>query len=452
MFITDNIETKSNRTTIIILFSILIVFMASLSRFARMTTAVVWYDEWLTLQASSLSVLDITNLKYMVFDSHPPMVYLLWKAIRYVAGDNESVMRVVAVIASLLAVWMVYKAASLVTGRVQAVLAAALMLINTEWMWQSAAVRTYPFLDLASTCAFYYTLRLFVLDDNRRTVLSGFCLSVAISSWLHHFGALVLILPVTLYLSRPVRPAHKFYIIGALLIIAPLTVYIATKNMAATQYPHVQMAESLSLGRLLWGVRVMNLREYAIPLATVSAGIVLLGAVLMRTRGGIGVFAASMTVGVFAFGAGQMIHLTTGYFAHLWPWASVLMAHATIWRSRYVWLVILFLAATIVIPMTDFLGGKQWPSQIEYRIAGEKIKDIRKPNDTLVILGWSETPVQWYARSAGISSYDFENRLQTGCGDQRFIFVDGPFARHVTPGNATKIVEHNGVSVATWTC
>ena len=102
--------------------------------------------------------------------------------------------------------------------------------------------------------------------------------------------------------------------------------------------------------------------------------------------------------------------------------------------------------------MTDFLGGKQWPSQIEYRIAGEKIKDIRKPNDTLVILGWSETPVQWYARSAGISSYDFENRLQTGCGDQRFIFVDGPFARHVTPENATKIVEHNGVSVASWTC
>jgi uncharacterized membrane protein len=105
-------------------------------------------DEAATVLYSALPISDLWELS-RVTDPHPPLYYLMLHPWQALMGEEAWLMRFAGVIASVLAVAVLYTLSNRTLRSPQlSLIAAALLAINPLQIWQAQDVRSYPFFTL----------------------------------------------------------------------------------------------------------------------------------------------------------------------------------------------------------------------------------------------------------------------------------------------------------------
>ncbi|HXW00774.1 MAG TPA: glycosyltransferase family 39 protein, partial [Anaerolineae bacterium] len=105
-------------------------------------------DEAATVLYSALPVADLWELS-RVTDPHPPLYYLMLHPWQWLVGESAWAMRFAGVIASTLAVSVLYALARRTLGSASAsLLAAGLLAVNPLQIWLAQDIRSYPFFTL----------------------------------------------------------------------------------------------------------------------------------------------------------------------------------------------------------------------------------------------------------------------------------------------------------------
>jgi hypothetical protein len=143
-YVSVNIKFFPGRffTTAIILFVVLVAFGL---RVVYLDAQSLRGDEAATILYSAIPLGDLWELS-RITDPHPPLYYAMLHPWQRVAGDNSFTMRFAGVLASVLAVAVLYRVAHQTLGNIPlALLAAALLAINPLQIWLAQDVRSYPF-------------------------------------------------------------------------------------------------------------------------------------------------------------------------------------------------------------------------------------------------------------------------------------------------------------------
>jgi 4-amino-4-deoxy-L-arabinose transferase-like glycosyltransferase len=105
-------------------------------------------DEAATVLYSAMPIVELWELS-RVTDPHPPLYYLILHPWQWLVGESSWVMRLAGVLASTLAVAVLYTLSkrTLSSSRIS-LLAAALLAINPFQIWLAQDIRSYPFFTL----------------------------------------------------------------------------------------------------------------------------------------------------------------------------------------------------------------------------------------------------------------------------------------------------------------
>ena len=135
--------TATNRHYIL-----LILLLAFFLRTYQLDSQALRGDEAATVFYSALPITELWELA-RITDPHPPLYYLMLHPWQWLLGENAWMMRFTGVMASVLAVAVLY---ALVRCTLPAVgpslLAAALLAVNPFQIWLAQDLRSYPFFTL----------------------------------------------------------------------------------------------------------------------------------------------------------------------------------------------------------------------------------------------------------------------------------------------------------------
>ncbi|ADZ69753.1 glycosyltransferase family 39 protein [Polymorphum gilvum] len=118
-----------------------ILALAALLRLPGLDRTSLWYDEAVSWSQSSLPFGAMVAA--VAGDNYPPLHnILLWAAIR-LFGDGEVVLRLPSALASILAVWLLYRLGRSLFGPATGLLAAFLLALSPFQVWYAGEARMY---------------------------------------------------------------------------------------------------------------------------------------------------------------------------------------------------------------------------------------------------------------------------------------------------------------------
>jgi mannosyltransferase len=136
-----------------------------LLRMADLGGRSLWTDEGSTWTAARAPLGELIRLCAQK-DASPPLYYLM-TALVLRLGESEAHLRFISTLASVGLVWMTYRIARLVTGRNEAMLAAAVIAVSPYQQLYAQEARTYATVAFLSVAAFYLFLRAVVFHRPR---------------------------------------------------------------------------------------------------------------------------------------------------------------------------------------------------------------------------------------------------------------------------------------------
>jgi mannosyltransferase len=143
------------------LYILLILLLAFFLRTYQLDSQALRGDEAATVHDSALPVTELWELS-RITDPHPPLYYLMLHPWQWLMGENAWMMRFTGVMASVLAVAMLYALTYRTLHAVgPSLLVAALLAINPFQIWLAQDLRSYPFFTLfglLSSWALWYAI------------------------------------------------------------------------------------------------------------------------------------------------------------------------------------------------------------------------------------------------------------------------------------------------------
>lgn len=164
-----------------------VVALAAWTRLYALDVPSLWWDEIL-VPLNARAGLGTLFARCATQDFHPPGLYLLTK-LAMQAGTGNAVLRLPPVLASLAAVWLMYRLGRRWLGPGAALIAAALLASSDIFLLVSRQVRPYGPMVCLSVAAVHFLLR--HLEDGRGKWL-WFCLAACVAGlWLHYSAVLL---------------------------------------------------------------------------------------------------------------------------------------------------------------------------------------------------------------------------------------------------------------------
>ncbi|HLA03739.1 MAG TPA: glycosyltransferase family 39 protein, partial [Patescibacteria group bacterium] len=161
-------------------------FMFSLTQ--NYLTRGFWGDEAWTSLISQLPYSDM--LKTTAADFHPPGYYTVVELVYKFLPPTEIATRSISIIFYLLTLFMVYKLASFVRGKLFGLLSAAVVALNPIFFTYAFEARNYTMFAFAATGSVYFLIELSKKFTWQRTV--GFILFSALGIYTHYYMFFVL--------------------------------------------------------------------------------------------------------------------------------------------------------------------------------------------------------------------------------------------------------------------
>ncbi|MBN9671672.1 glycosyltransferase family 39 protein [Roseibium aggregatum] len=123
---------------------LLILAVSALLRIRDLDRTSLWYDEAVSWSQSSGTFGDL--LSSVAADNYPPLHNIILWLIMPVFGDSESALRFPSALLGVLAVWLLFRAGTILNGRSTGLLAAALLAVSPFHIWYSTEARMYALL------------------------------------------------------------------------------------------------------------------------------------------------------------------------------------------------------------------------------------------------------------------------------------------------------------------
>lgn len=188
---------RERNLRIVILF--LIIISGSFFRFYKIEKESLWNDELASWERSKQDSLNKV-LSLARSDVHPPGYQILLYFVIKFLGDSEFWLRFPSAIAGIISILFIYLIGKKIYSEWEGLISAGLMAILWFPIYYSQEARVYSLLLLFSMFSFYFWI--IVLEkakDGKIDFLNSFffVLSASITSYLHYFGLLLIILQGT---------------------------------------------------------------------------------------------------------------------------------------------------------------------------------------------------------------------------------------------------------------
>jgi mannosyltransferase len=181
------LRDRFNYTNVLLLASIVVGSCMRLWNLARES---LWGDEIFSAVVGLAPTIHDIVMKFMPFDVHPPLYYLILHGWIKVFGHTELALRLPSALASILGLFAMYQLTKRVFNKNVAGIATILLAFSTTALYYAQEARSYSFLLLFSTISTLLWLLLLqkMKGEIPRKELIYFTLSTILISYLHYFG------------------------------------------------------------------------------------------------------------------------------------------------------------------------------------------------------------------------------------------------------------------------
>lgn len=182
-----------------------ILLLSAVLRFYHLDYQSLWLDEIHTANESNpLFSLSETFKSLYESDPHPPLYFLLVKALFSIFGSSSFVLRFFSAVLGVAGVWALYLLGKELYSKKVGLYAAALLSVNFFHIYYSQDARPYPLLCLTTTISFYYLIKFIRTASLKSAVLYGVFTGVMLGT--HLFALFVLLSQCVILLYFVCRP------------------------------------------------------------------------------------------------------------------------------------------------------------------------------------------------------------------------------------------------------
>ena len=381
----------------------------------------LWFDEAYSVYIARQALGEIPRL-LRLYDTHPPLYYVLLHLWMGVAGQSEVAVRVPSVVASLAAIGLTYLLGRRLAGEGVGLLAAVLLAASPFQVTAAQEARMYPFLMLFGVGA-SYALWL-ALAEGRRRYWMGYVLCLVLALYTHHFAVLLLlahgVYVLGIHRERQAMRAWLFAVAVVVILYLPLVPMLVTQVSTARAWPNFRppfglraitdMFGMFSFGGGLFGMGTY-FRRGSLPLE--DRGAILLPFALLLFAGAAGlegsrrrVFTLTywlLPVATVALVSFRWNMFYERYFSFVLPAFYVLLAAGVTHlagfargRGRTVAVVaVLLLVASFNLPALANVYREK--STYDWRAAAQHVATQARPGDYLLFIpGFARIPFQYY--------------------------------------------------------
>ena len=428
------------------------------------------FDEGWTSYAIHHSWGDM--LRVLVPDNHPPLYYLLVKALAEVAGYDDLPVRFLSVACGTTLIVGLYALGRRLIGTAGGVAAALFATCGPTFIYYAQEARMYSLLMALSTLSSYAMLRMLPSTCERRREARWWLayVSLAAGAIYTHYFAFLLLLAQNLFalgwmaFRKQLRPSKAWWAAqGAIAILYLPWLPIAIRQVAIGQgtwwrlpLPPSVILHDIWRFLILGPRRPMGVPAFG-PLMGGVALVVLAAALVGRRKG---VMAWSWSWLSFALPVGSIVLLgsslpvyTDRYALVAAPGLALIvgLGVAAMWDVPYgrgAWLgrmaAILALAAALLGPLPQlnhyYHDPKYWRE--DFRRAARYLMDKSAPGDTVVLVGCAPPIMQYYRGPASVLA--FPRRGDSVQGEEEVIAL---LRRHVNPGRRVRLVLYSWPTV-----
>jgi len=196
---------------------LLLIFIAAfLMRLIALNQS-LWLDEAITAQVVKefgwLGILE----RFLPYDFHPPLYYLLMKFWTSIFGYSEIALRLPSVIFSLATGWVIYLICRLQKRFVHPLLATGLFLFNPLVVYYSQEARMYMFAVFLLTMSLFYFIKILQVQSKKLKVKSFIFFNIFIGlSLLTFYGSIFLIAAFLLIFLF--KKQYKYFLLSAFIL------------------------------------------------------------------------------------------------------------------------------------------------------------------------------------------------------------------------------------------
>ncbi len=245
-----------------------IILGATLIRWWGLSAKSLWFDEAYSLYVASKPVTAIPSL-LQVYDTHPPLYYLLLHAWMVVFGSTEAAVRSLSALAGVLGVLATFVLGRRVCGSMAGILAAAIVAFSPFHVASSQEARMYSLLTAVGAASFL--LLWLALAGRPARYWVGYVIVTVLALYTHHFAAL-LVLAQAVYVvgfepSREHRRRWLFSVAAVAFFYLPNISLLARQVLTARAWPDVRPPFGLGaltdlLGMLSFGGGLFGMGTY----------------------------------------------------------------------------------------------------------------------------------------------------------------------------------------------
>ncbi len=209
-------------------------------RFWRLGSQSLWYDEWLTTEATSGGLGDLMHHVAAREGITPPYFVLMWGWAR-VVGDGDAALRSLSALAGVATVPVAYAIARQLGQRPRVARGAALLVaVNPLLVWYSQEARPYSLLALLGALSLLAAIR--ADQRGRRSDLLWWGVAGAAAVAVHYFAAFLVLGEVIALLARRRVPPRLVLVGGAPIVL----VLLALVPVALEQHSHAANRDWIS--------------------------------------------------------------------------------------------------------------------------------------------------------------------------------------------------------------
>ncbi len=381
----------------------------------------LWFDESYSVFIAEQPLLEIPRL-LRLYDTHPPLYYMLLNLWIGVFGKSEVALRLPSVLVSLGVVALTFVLGRRLAGDRVGLLAAVLIALSPFQVTASQEARMYPFLTLFGLGA-SYALWLAVEEGQRRHWIAYVLLMLA-ALYTHHFGVLLLLAHGAYVLAARRRPGAARAWIIAVAVVAlgylPLVPALRVQLVSARNWPEIRppftfRAVTDTLGMFGFGGGLFGMGTYFRrgPLPLEYRAAILLPFLLLVGFGAAGLGAWRkrwylLTYWLVPVGAVALVSLVWNiyyerYFSFVLPPFAILTAGGVFCvadalrppRGRVAVVSLLSLLAAFTIPA--LVDVYRQPTSYDWRGAAMRVTAAARPDDfVLFIPAFARIPFQYY--------------------------------------------------------
>jgi 4-amino-4-deoxy-L-arabinose transferase-like glycosyltransferase len=404
-------------------------------------------------------------------DNHPPLYYLLVKALAEVAGYGDFSLRYLSVACSLIVVAALYLLGQRLCGRWMAAGAASFAACAPSFVYYAQEARMYSLLMALGTLSSYALLRLFEQSRARRWWVL-YVTATAGVLYTHYFGGLLLVGQNVLWLLWILRAQKGVWrgralawvlsqaAIGGLYLAWVPTLILQARVGQGTWWRMPLPAKVIV--RDIWRFFVLGPRRPAgvPPLGPRLGPVALVGALalLLGWRRRIWSWAYTMVGLIVPVGAmvwiGSVWPIYTDRYTLVAAPALALVvglgvsAVAELLGGRRAWVArgaaVLLLAAALAAPLPQLLAMYGDPTywREDFRRAAEYVAQKAGAGDTVVLVGCSQPVMHYYDGPAAVVWFP-----QRGDSVQDEGEVVDLLSRYVQPGGSARLVLYSWETV-----